>query len=169
MIISLIAAIGKNGELGLKGNIPWYIPEDFKHFKKTTMGHHMVMGRKTFESIGKALPGRTTVVLSRNTSNSTSQIPWVDSDLQAITLARENGENELFIAGGGEIYSLFADRADRIYLSTVEFEGEADAYFPKFDKNCFKIIESREYQATEKSPAWKFELFEKKSETSPTT
>lgn len=163
MIISLIAAVGKNRELGFKGKIPWYIPEDFKHFKQTTMGHHMVMGRKTFESIGKALPGRTTIVLSKSSDNSTSQIPWVSNIEKALTLAQSNGEEELFIVGGGQIYSLFADRADKIYLSTVDFEGEADAYFPHFDQNDFEITESKQYPATEKTPAWKFELFKKKN------
>jgi dihydrofolate reductase len=162
LIISLIAAVGKNRELGFKGKIPWYIPEDFKHFKQTTMGHHMIMGRKTFESIGKALPGRTTIVLSRNINNSTSQIPWVDDPNKALSFASENNEKECFIVGGGEIYNLFSNKADKIYLSTVDFEGEADAYFPDFDVEKYKITESKEYAETEKTPAWKFELFERK-------
>lgn len=164
MIISLIAAVGKNNELGFKGEIPWYIPEDFKHFKQTTMGHHMIMGRKTFESIGKPLPGRTTIILTRNIdslNHLSSQIPKADSPENALTLAQKNGEKEVFICGGGEIYQLFSDKADKIYLSTIDFEGEADAYFPNFNRSLYKITESREYDPTEKTPAWKFELFEK--------
>lgn len=153
MIVSLIAAIGKNGELGLNGQIPWHIPADFKHFKETTLGHHLVMGRKTFESIGKPLPGRKTIVLTRGRFKADG-VDIIDAPSKALELCAQRGEDEVFIAGGGEIYKLFMPHAQRLYISHVDFEGEADAYFPQIDPTHWKVESETEYAATDKSPAW---------------
>ena len=99
--------------------------------------------------------------MSRKNKGEGSQIPWFDSPEKALSFAFDNKEKECFIVGGAEIYNLFANNANRIYLSTVDFEGEADAYFPDFDTKNYQIIEKRDYCETEKSPAWKFELFER--------
>ena len=116
MIVSIIAAIGKNGELGFQGKIPWHIPADFKHFKETTLGHHLIMGRKTFESIGKPLPGRKTIVLTRG-HKKIEGVDCVSAVSKALEICAQRGEDEVFIAGGGEIYNLFLPHAQRLYIS----------------------------------------------------
>ncbi|MFT6069096.1 MAG: dihydrofolate reductase [Bacteriovoracaceae bacterium] len=162
MIVSLIVAIGKNRQIGKGNQMLWHIREDFKKFKETTMGHHLIMGRKTFESIGRPLPGRTTIII---TTNSDYQAPEgvliASSPEAALELARERGEDEAFVAGGGIIYDLFLEKANRLYLSRVDFDGEADVFFPKFDQYEWKSTLHEEFEATEKSPAWSFELLSK--------
>lgn len=163
MIVSIIAAIGKNGELGLQGQIPWHIPADFKHFKETTLGHHLIMGRKTFESIGKPLPGRKTIVLTRG-QKKIEGVDCVSAASKALDLCAQRGEDEVFIAGGGEIYNLFLPHAQRLYISEVDFEGEADAFFPKINLDHWNEVSAHQYEANQKSPAWclkKFELSRK--------
>tara|TARA_R110000868_G_scaffold154736_2_gene380960 strand:- start:20777 stop:21262 length:486 start_codon:yes stop_codon:yes gene_type:complete len=159
MIVSLIAAIGKNGELGFEGKIPWHIPEDFKHFKQTTLGHHLVMGRKTFESIGKPLPGRKTIVLTRGRKKMEG-VDSVDAASKALELCAQRGESEVFIAGGAEIYNLFMPHAQRLYISYVDFEGEADAIFPEINLDRWKEVSSEQHQPKEKSPGWCLKVFE---------
>lgn len=160
MIVSLIAAIGKNGELGLNGQIPWHIPADFKHFKETTLGHHLVMGRKTFESIGKPLPGRKTIVLSRGRFHYEG-VDRVDAPSKALELCAQRGEDEVFIAGGGEIYKLFMPHAQRLYISHVDFEGEADALFPAIDLNGWHIVSEKNFEATGGKPQWTLKIYER--------
>ncbi len=162
MIVSLIVAIGKNRQIGKGNQMLWHIREDFKKFKETTMGHHLIMGRKTFESIGRPLPGRTTIII---TTNSDYQAPdgvlIAASPEAAIELAASRGESEAFVAGGGIIYDLYLEKANRLYLSRVDFDGEADVFFPQFDQYDWKSTLGEDFEATEKSPAWSFELLSK--------
>lgn len=159
MIVSIIAAIGKNGELGLQGKIPWHIPADFKHFKETTVGHHLIMGRKTFESIGKPLPGRKTIVLTRG-HRKIDGVDCVSAVSKALEICAQRGEDEVFIAGGGEIYNLFLPHAQRLYISEVDFEGEADAIFPKINLDHWHEVSAENFEASGNSPAWSLKKYE---------
>ena len=130
MTIILLAAVGANHVIGREGEMPWHLPEDLAHFKATTMGHTLVMGRKTFDSIGRALPGRRTVVM-------TSQIGWhapsvevAHSLAEALALA---GPTEVFIVGGGEIYQQAMPFADQLMLTEVDQSPEGDVVFPTID------------------------------------
>ncbi len=144
MIVSVIAAIGKNYQLGLNGKMPWHHPEDLKYFKKITMNHHLIMGRKTYESIGFPLPNRKSVILTKDISyspaNVNENVSVATSVEQALNFARARGDEEVFFAGGSEIYKLGIDLADRIYLTRVEYDGIADIYFPIIDFKQFKIV-----------------------------
>ena len=133
-IVSLIAAIGKNGELGKGNQLLFKIPEDMKFFKEKTNGHPIIMGRKTWESIGRALPNRTNIVISRdanNISDSNNQVIAASSIEDAIARARDvEGGEEIFIIGGAQIYQQAIQFADKIYLTAVDAEDkEADAFF----------------------------------------
>ncbi len=163
MIVSMIVAVGKNHEIGHGGKMLWHIKEDFAHFKKTTMGHTLIMGRKTFESIGRPLPGRKTFILSR--SNYTHNDCAVFTTLeQALAAAKEAGESEVFIAGGGEIYKQALSLCDRIYLSEVDFSGEADAFFPAINEMAWTdSVEPLFFEKTQKSKAWKLRVLERSS------
>ena len=163
MIISLIAAIGSNRELGKDNKMLWHIREDFKHFKETTMGHTLLMGRKTFESIGKPLPGRTTLILTRDSSYTQPNCHTVHSFEEALSYAKANGEDHLFIAGGGEIYkqSLAEGLCDQMILSHVDFEGEADAFFPEVDYSKWERVKELKFEPTDKAPAWSLCLYKK--------
>ena len=159
MRISLIAAIGKRRQIGKDGGMLWHIREDFRHFKKTTLGHWLIMGRKTFHSIGGALPGRHSVVLSRR--DSLEGVHVTDSPERALEMAREAGESEVFICGGEKVYQHFLEQSDRLYLSRVDYDGEADAFFPPFEHLPLTLRESREFPATGDAPSWRLEIWEK--------
>lgn len=134
MNISLIAAIGKNNELGKDNNLIWRLPNDLKFFRETTLGHTIVMGRKTFESLPKVLPKRKNIVIS-TTDILNEEIEHYKSIKTFLEMYKEYKE-ELFIIGGASIYAQFIDLANKMYLTEVEAEdSKADVYFPKFDKN----------------------------------
>jgi dihydrofolate reductase len=126
-----IAAMAENRVIGNQGEIPWYLPEDFRWFKQTTMGGILVMGRKTYESIGKPLPGRDTYVLSRTPRS----IPGVHSFTDLDALQHLSTDKTIWIAGGAEIYTLMLPQCDELYLSRVHQSCAGDAYFPAFEKN----------------------------------
>lgn len=127
-MISMIWAMGLNNALGCKNRIPWYIPADFAYFKKITMGKTVIMGRKTFESIGKPLPGRKNIVITRDTDYNPEGCTTVNSIQKAMNFI---GEEEVFIIGGAEIYKEFLPLSDRLYLTLIEKEFEADTFFRK--------------------------------------
>jgi dihydrofolate reductase len=166
MKISMIVAYGKNWEIGLNNEMLWHISEDFKNFKAITSGHHILMGRKTFESIGKPLPNRTSIVLSN--SGFTSEGVHTFSDIQeAFNFARKNAEEELFIIGGANIYETLFPYVDKMYLSEVDFEGVADAFLKPIDFSTWDLAEEKFYDeiiehGKIKSPAWKFKVWVKK-------
>ena len=132
MKISMIVAYGKNWEIGLNNEMLWHISEDFKNFKTITSGHHILMGRKTFESIGKPLPNRTSIVLS-NTGFKHEGVHTFNDIQEAFNFARESAEEELFIIGGANIYETLFPYVDKMYLSEVDFEGVADAFLKPID------------------------------------
>jgi dihydrofolate reductase len=129
--ISIIVAMAKNRTIGVNNTLPWRCPEDLKHFKALTMGHHMIMGRKTFDSIGKPLPGRTTVVVTRDTTLKVDGC-IVAHSLQDAIAACAN-ETEIFIVGGADIYAQSLRLADTLYLTEVQQDVDGDAHFPEFD------------------------------------
>ena len=133
MSVSMIAAVGKNLELGKNNNLIWHFKEDMKFFKDTTMGHTVVMGRKTFESLPKALPGRKNIVISSNADYQAQGATVVTSVEEALQIA---DNEEIFVIGGGKIYAEFLPYADKLYLTEIYAECEdADTYFPQFNKS----------------------------------
>jgi len=128
---SIIVAVSQNGVIGVGGKIPWHLPADLKRFKELTMGHHLVMGRRTYESIGRPLPGRTTIVLTRRTPHNVMP-PGVRNAAElstALEFAKHNGETEVFICGGGEVYKQALLLCDRVYLTIIEREYDGDTWF----------------------------------------
>ena len=151
MIISLIVAMDEMGGIGKDNRLPWHLSSDLKRFKQLTLGHHLLMGRKTYETIGRPLPGRTTIVITRNPQYQAAGCLVAPSLEEALGLARENGETEAFIAGGGEIFTLALPLADRIYLTRVHAQVEADVFFPPFSLEGWRQIETIEQPADEKN------------------
>jgi len=133
-LISMIAAIGRNRELGKGNDLLWKIPEDLKRFKDLTKGHSIIMGRKTYDSIGRALPGRTNIVISRDIQWSAEGIETAANIDEAFSIARlKPGNDEVFIIGGAQIYALALPLADRLYLTLIEDAKDADTFFPEYD------------------------------------
>ena len=131
-IVSIVVAMARNRTIGVNNTLPWRCPEDLKHFKALTMGHHMIMGRKTFDSIGKPLPGRTTVIVTRNENLHIEGCLMADSLENAI--ANCDSDNEIFIVGGAQLYALSMPLADRLYLTHVQKNVTGDAHFPEFNQ-----------------------------------
>lgn len=138
MQITAIAAMSQNRVIGSDNEIPWYLQEDFKFFKKTTLNHHIIMGRKTFESIGKPLPKRTNIVITRNPFFIASNVITANSLENALAIATENGETEAFIIGGGTIYQQSLPMLDKIYLTEVATEVTGDTFFPELSLEEWK-------------------------------
>ncbi len=136
MKISLIAAIGRNNELGKENKLLWDLPADMQYFRKTTAGHVVIMGRKTYESIGQPLPNRRNIVVTRQSDYKPEGMEVAGSLEEALKLVTENGagwDDEVFVIGGGELYSQAIDMADKLYITRVDDEiPEADTYFPDF-------------------------------------
>lgn len=147
MIISMIAAVSENGVIGQKGKLPWKLPDDLKLFKRLTMGHHLIVGRKTYESIGKPLPGRTMIVLSRKPGFSADGCLTAASLPEGLEIARKAGETEVFIAGGAAVYAQSLTLADRFYLSRVHTNIKGDAEFPLYDESGWKATVRHQYPA----------------------
>lgn len=159
----MIAAIGSNGELGLNNKLLWHISEDLKNFKKLTVGRHILMGRKTYESIGKPLPKRTTIILTKRESGDYPEgVLSAGSIVDGIHLAKQRGETELMIVGGGDIYKQCIGLAQTLYLTEVDYSGEADTFFPSIDFQQWELEEVQEYASTETAPSWKFSILKKR-------
>lgn len=137
-MITLIAAAGTNNELGKDNDLVWHLPDDFKRFKQLTTGHHIIMGRKTFESFPKPLPNRTHVVITRNKDYQKEGAVIVHSMEEALEIAKEDPQP--FIIGGGEIYALGIALADKIELTRVQGSFEADAFFPEIPQSEWTLI-----------------------------
>ena len=168
MRVSIIVALARNGTIGKDGDLPWRLSADLKRFKRLTMGHHLLMGRKTFESIGKPLPGRTTIVVSRGRPPWSENLPegvyLVSSIEDGIELARAAGEDELFVAGGAEIFTATLERADRIYSTLVEAEVEGDTFFPAFDPSEWRRTSTEAHPADDRNDhPTRFEVLERAS------
>ena len=134
--------MARNRTIGVNNTLPWRCPEDLKHFKTLTMGHHMIMGRKTFDSIGKPLPGRTTVVITRNSDLEIEGCIIAHSLDEA--LAACAGDNEIFIVGGAELYRQALPLVDTLYITEIQQDVDGDAHFPEFNKIQWREIAREE-------------------------
>lgn len=144
MIVSIIVATDETGGIGKDNRLPWYLPSDLKRFKRLTMGHHLIMGRKTYETIGTPLPGREMILVTNQSNYICSGCTVVNSLDSAIQLAKDNQETEAFIIGGGEIFRQSINIADKIYLTTVHAQVKADVYFPELNLDQWEILEQEE-------------------------
>ncbi len=153
MIVSAIVAMANGQVIGKDNDLPWYLPADLKHFKKITSGHHIIMGRKCFESIGKPLPKRTNIILTRNPYYIASNCIVTHELEQALEIAFDNKEEEAFIIGGGEIYKAALPQTDRLYITEVEvdIEGEDLILFPEWKKEEWELKNSTEGVLDEKN------------------
>ena len=144
MIISLIAAVAKNGVIGNEGDLPWNLPSDLKKFKEITDNRPIIMGRKTWDSIGRPLPNRDNIIISRNANLEIEGGIICLSPDEAISIAKikanERGCEEIMVIGGGYIYQEFMSIADKLYITEVDLEIEGDAYFPKIDPELFEEV-----------------------------
>ena len=134
--VSLIVAMAKNRVIGANNTLPWHLPADLKHFKTLTMGHHIVMGRKTYDSIGKPLPGRTSVVVTRNANYAPPGVVVVNSLESAISACAD--DEEIFVIGGAELYRQAIALADRIYLTEIDADIPGDAHFTELDRKLWQ-------------------------------
>ena len=139
MIVSLIVAMEENRGIGRDNRVPWHLGDDLYLFKKNTMGHHLVMGRKTYESIGRPLPGRTMIVLSRQAKIATPGILKAASLEEALQIARQAQDDEVFIIGGGEVFAQALPLARRIYLTQVHARIACDTFFPEIDLDHWQV------------------------------
>ena len=154
-MISLIVAVGKNNEIGKNNELLWHLPNDLKYFKQITLGLPIIMGRKTFESIGRPLPGRVNVIVTRNSNFKPEGCIVVDS-IQNAMKATMSAQNVMII-GGADIYSQTLPIADRIYLTEVDAELEADKFFPSIDQNLWEEI-SRKHNPKDEKNEYNFDF-----------
>lgn len=134
--ISIISALAKNRTIGIQNTLPWRLPEDLKYFKALTLGHHILMGRKTYESIGKPLPGRTTVVITRGNFAAPEGVKIAHSLQEAIDAC--GADEEIFFVGGAELYGQALPLADRLYLTEIQADVDGDAWFPDYDRTHWR-------------------------------
>ncbi|MBK6828016.1 MAG: type 3 dihydrofolate reductase [Chitinophagaceae bacterium] len=162
MTISLIVAAAQNNAIGKEGGMPWHLPNDLRHFKNLTWGMPVVMGRKTFESLGKPLAGRKNIVISRQAGWSAPGAVVVKTIEDALFVAREADMKEVMVIGGGEIYKSLFDRAKRIYLTRVEAEPDADTFFPVIDPQQWHLMSQKNHEADEKNAYnYSFQIWER--------
>jgi len=151
VIISLLVAMDESRGIGKAGKLPWRLSADMKRFRELTMGHHIIVGRKTFESIGKPLPARDMIVVTREESLKPDGCMTARSVEAAIALAEDRGETEVFVCGGAAIYAQALNAAHRIYLTQVHANVDADTFFPEFDASIWRETEKSFQQADEKN------------------
>lgn len=152
MIISLVAAVSENGVIGDHGKLPWHLPDDLQHFRSLTEGHPVIMGRKTFESIGRALPNRLNIVVTHQRAWKAPGVIAAHSLEEAIDAAEQSGAAEAYVIGGGEIYRIAMSIVDRISLTRVHAVTEGDATFPQLDPSVWREISRTEHPADVRHP-----------------
>ncbi|HEV7381630.1 MAG TPA: dihydrofolate reductase [Dyadobacter sp.] len=150
MLTSIIVAVSGNGVIGKDNQLIWRLPDDLKRFKALTLGHPMIMGRKTFESIGKPLPGRTSIVVTRNADFAADGVIIAHSLQDALTEARKIEEQEVFIIGGGELYKQSLSLADKLYITEVNTVTDGDTFFQITDPTQWDEIERTVHQADDR-------------------
>ncbi len=165
MIVSLVVAMAENRVIGRDGGLPWHIPGDLKLFKKTTMGKPIVMGRKTWESLGRPLPGRPNIVITRD-RNYRAEGAHVADGLQAALalaeeLARQSAVDEIMVIGGAEIYRLALPIADRLYLTEVSLCPQGDAWFPEFDLQEWRQTCRSDFAEDNGAPAYTLVIYDR--------
>ena len=159
----MIVAVSSNGVIGRGGGLPWYLPADLRHFKRITMGHHLVIGRRTWEELGKPLPGRTMVVVTRSRRFVAEGATIVGSLERALETAA--ADDEPFIGGGAQIYraALTRDLVDRIYLTRIHAEVEGDTFLPEIDFDEWHLVSEERHEADEKNEfPYSFLIYERR-------
>lgn len=158
--LSLIAAVAENGIIGVNNTLPWHLPEDLKRFRALTTGHHIIMGRKTYESLNRLLPGRITVIVTRNPDYRVEGALIADSLEQAI--AQCDQDNEAFLIGGAELYEEGMKLADKLYLTEIHATFAGDAYFPAVDLGTWTEV-ARESHVSENGISYSYATYLRKS------
>lgn len=159
--ISIIVAAATNQAIGKDNQLLWHLPNDLRFFKKTTTGHPIIMGRKTYESVGRPLPNRRNIVITRRPDYLAEGVEVAHSLAQAIALATDNTE-EIFIVGGAEIYKQALPLTDRIYLTRVHTTINGDTYFPEFDSSTWRLLTNEEHPADEKHAyGYSFQVYDR--------
>ena len=163
MIISLVVAAAKNNGIGKDGKMPWHLPNDMKHFKNVTWGLPVIMGRKTYESLGKPLPGRTNIIITRQQYQAAEGVFVVHDIKEAMAAAAETDAKEAFVIGGGEIYRQTLPVTQRIYLTRVHTTIEGDTYFPEISESEWNLLSQLDFTADEKHAyAYSFQVWQRK-------
>jgi dihydrofolate reductase len=150
MRLSIIVAVAENGVIGRDDGLPWRLSADLKRFKQTTMGHHLIMGHKTFDSIGRPLPGRTSIILSRDRKLTVDGCLVANNLDDAIQFVGDD-DDEAFIIGGRQVYELSLDRADRLYWTQVHASPSGDTLFPDMNWDGWRLVSEEEFAANEKN------------------
>lgn len=151
MNISCVVAVANNNVIGRNNDIPWYLPADLKYFKKITLGHHIIMGRNCYQSIGRPLPKRTNVIITRDPYFIASNCLIAHSINEALEVAHDNGETDAMIIGGGTIYKQTQDLWDTLYLTQVDLNVDGDVFFPELNMDEWKLISSESHLPDEKN------------------
>ncbi len=162
MIVSAIVAVAQNGVIGKHNQIPWYLPADMQFFKRTTLHHHVIMGRLSFLSIGRPLPKRTNIVLTRDPFFTATGCLVARNIEEALDMAFDHGETEAFIIGGGDIYTISLPYWDKLYFTEVQVEPEGDIYFPKLNWQEWHLVSAEPHQKDDKNEYdYTFKVFER--------
>lgn len=160
-MISFIVAMDKNRVIGKNNQLPWHLPADLQFFKKTTMGHPIVMGRKTHESIGKPLPGRENIIVTRNEDYYREGCTVIHSPME-LKLMEGQKQGEIFVIGGAELFQTLFPIADRMYITMIDHEFEGDTYFPEFDQSDWALVSVEPGKTDEKNPyKYSFHIYER--------
>lgn len=157
--LSIIVAIAKNRVIGINNTLPWHLPEDLKRFRALTMGHHIIMGRKTYDSLGRLLPGRTTVIVTRNTDYKVEGALIAHSLQDAIALCK--ADDEVFLIGGAELYQEGLKLSSKLYITEITLDVEGDAYFPEYSSDEWQES-SREAHVSEQGLAFNYVTYVRK-------
>lgn len=154
MLISMIAAMANNNVIGANKKMPWHLPADLQHFKRLTLGKPIIMGRKTYQSIGKALPGRLNIVITSDKTFSADDAQVVNTCEQALSAAKAESDpaEEVMIIGGGTVYRHFMPLCDRLYLTLIDLEVQGDTYFPNYQHLNFHQLAAQTHSADDKNP-----------------
>lgn len=173
--LSIIVAMARNRTIGINNTLPWRIPEDLKHFKSLTMGHHIIMGRKTYDSIGRPLPGRVTVVVTRNQELKIASLPQPQGNVPPTGCAVTHSlgeaieacanDPEIFIAGGAELYAQALPLANMLYITELQHDVEGDAFFPELDPDAWQeIAREKRIQAEPEKLEYHFVIYRRRNE-----
>lgn len=165
--ISIIVAKAKNNVIGKDNQLPWHLPEDLKHFKRKTEGHHLIMGRKTFESMGKPLPNRTSIVITRNKNYKVPPGHHVVHDLEAaLEIARDKNLQQVYVLGGAEIFKLAFPLVDEMVITEIHATPDGNTFFPVFDESQWEIKSKSDFLKDENNPYdYSFVTYHKRKNT----
>lgn len=151
-MISFVVAMDQNRVIGFNNDMPWHLPNDLRHFKNITTGHTIVMGRKTFDSIGRVLPNRKHIVLTRSEQSFPEEVEVVRNTDEILQYAKDHEAEEIFIIGGGELFKQMMPYVDKMYITLIEESFEGDVFFPEFDESEWELIEKEKGEKDERNP-----------------